>query len=138
VTAVVQVARESALVEAAEADRAIASGGSAGPLLGVPITVKEAFRVAGLHSTWGLPDNRDFVAERDATVVRRLRRAGVIVVGTTNVATLLGDFGQSANEIYGATNNPWDIVGPLYEDDTAITFAELLADLVGGFQPPPL
>ena len=109
-TAVVEVAREAALVAAADADRALSAETADGrPLLGLPVTVKEAFRVAGLHSTWGLPAFRDHVADRDATVVRRLRRAGAVVIGTTNVATMLGDFGQSANEVYGATANPWDL-----------------------------
>lgn len=62
-----------------------------------------------MHSTWGNPAFRDFVADGHATVVRRLRRAGAIVVGTTNVAFMLGDFAQTANQLYGVTNNPWDM-----------------------------
>ena len=79
-----------------------------GPLHGVPMTIKDSLDVAGLHTTWGNPAFTDYVADRDATVVRRLRRAGAIVIGKTNVHFMLVDFGQTANEIYGATNNPWD------------------------------
>jgi amidase len=102
--AVVETRREAALAEADAVDR----GAATGPLRGVPITVKEAFHVAGMHSTWGNPAFRAFVADRDATVVSRLRAAGAVVVGTTNVAFMLGDFGQTANELYGTTVNPWD------------------------------
>jgi amidase len=115
------------------------------------LTIKEGFNVAGLHTTWGNPAFKDFVADSDATVVRRLEQAGAIIIGKTNLHFMLADFGQTANELYGVTNNPWDttrtpgglpvgaqIVGPLYEDDTAITFAELLGDVIGGYEPPPV
>jgi Amidase len=71
------------------------------------MTIKEAFNVAGLHTTWGNPLFRDYVAARDATVVARLKQAGAIVVGKTNVHFMLADFGQTANDLYGVTNNPW-------------------------------
>jgi amidase len=86
VNAVVEIQRATALQQAAAADRAVARGEALGPLHGVPTTIKEAFHVAGLHSTWGNPAFRDFVAEADATVVRRLKQAGAIIIGTTNVA----------------------------------------------------
>ncbi len=89
------------------ADAALARGVRR-PLLGVPITVKEAFNVAGLPTTWGYPQFRGFVPERDALVVSRLKEAGAIIIGKTNVPQGLGDF-QSYNEIYGTTNNPWDV-----------------------------
>ena len=78
-----------------------------GALLGVPITVKEAFGVAGLPSSWGVPAFAKNVVHEDAAVVARLRKAGAIVLGKTNVPPMLGDF-QTTNEIYGTTNNPWD------------------------------
>jgi Amidase len=62
-----------------------------GPLHGVPISVKEALNVAGMHTTWGNPAFREFAAGRDATVVARLRAAGAVVVGKTNVAMMLDD-----------------------------------------------
>src|SRR4029453_18085479 len=95
--AVVQLRAEEAL-----------QGAARGPLHGVPLTVKDAFDVAGLPTTWGNPAFAGHVAGSDATVVRRLKRAGAIVVGKTNVALMLGDFGQTANPLHGTTNNPWD------------------------------
>jgi amidase len=72
------------------------------------MTIKEAFPVAGVRSTWGSPLFADHVAERDAVVVRRLREAGAVLVGTTNVPPMLADVSQTANELYGRTLNPWD------------------------------
>src|SRR4051794_3286744 len=108
VNAVVETCRSAALDAGAAADRAVANGEPTGPLHGVPMTIKEAFPVAGMHSTWGSPRFADHVAERDAVVVRRLREAGAVLVGTTNVAPMLADVSQTANELYGRTSNPWD------------------------------
>ncbi len=108
VNAVVELRQEEALEEAEAADRS-APDGVPGPLHGVPMTVKESFNVAGLLTTWGNPAFKDYVADTDATVVRRLRHAGAIIVGKTNVHAMLADYGQTANDIYGVTNNPWDL-----------------------------
>lgn len=94
--------------EAAKAADAALARGERRPLLGVPMTIKEAFNVAGLPTTWGSPQFAHFVPEDDALVVSRLRSAGAIVLGKTNVPLALADF-QSYNEIYGTTNNPWDL-----------------------------
>jgi len=77
-------------------------------LLGIPMTVKESYNIAGLPTTWGMPLYRDHVPADDAVQVSRLRAAGAVVLGKTNVPFMLGDL-QSFNEIYGTTNNPWDI-----------------------------
>jgi amidase len=77
------------------------------PLLGLPVTVKEAIDVAGLPTTWGLPGTQDARAARDAVVVERVKAAGAIIVGKTNVPVMLADW-QTANPVYGVTNNPWD------------------------------
>ncbi len=77
------------------------------PLLGLPMTVKEAFNLAGAPTTWGEPQFKDNVPSEDSVVVERLRAAGAVVFGKTNVPLMLGDI-QSFNEIYGTTNNPWD------------------------------
>src|SRR5262245_38056272 len=106
--AVVELRREAALRDAAAADDALARGEDLGPLHGVPMTIKESFNVDGLRTTWGNPAFKDFVADSDATLVRRLRDRGAIILGKTNVALMLGDFGQTANDLYGVTNNPWD------------------------------
>lgn len=93
---------------AAKAADAARARGEDKPLLGVPITVKEATDVEGLKTTWGFPAFKDFVAKADAAVVERLKDAGAIIVGKTNVATFLADW-QSNNAIYGRTNNPYDL-----------------------------
>lgn len=92
---------------AADADAAIARG-ERKPLLGVPMTVKEQFNVAGLPTTWGHPEFKAWKPEIDALVVERLKTAGAIIIGKTNVPLDLGDW-QSFNEVYGTTNNPWDL-----------------------------
>jgi amidase len=77
------------------------------PLFGVPMTVKESFNVAGLPTTWGHVRYKDNIAARDAAVVQRLKAAGAIILGKTNVALDLADL-QSDNPLYGRTNNPHD------------------------------
>jgi amidase len=142
--AVVELRREAALREAAAADEALARGAGVGPLYGVPMTVKDGFNVAGLHTTWGNPAFKDHVAAADATVVRRLREAGAVVVGKTNVAFMLGDFGQTANELSGVTNNPWDTArtpggssgGAAAALSAGMTFLEYGSDLVGSIRVP--
>src|ERR1700727_922751 len=98
---------ERARQAAAAADIALRRGDQR-KLLGIPITIKEAFNVAGLPTTWGFPQFKDFVPKEDAVVVARAKREGAVLLGKTNVPEGLGDF-QSYNEIYGTTNNPWDI-----------------------------
>ena len=95
---------DRALSAAAKADGELAGGNIAGPLHGVPVTVKEAFNIAGLATTWGVPPLRDNIADTDAEVVKRLRQAGAVFMGKTNVPFGLGDI-QTYNEIYGVTNN---------------------------------
>jgi amidase len=142
--AVVELRSDQALREAASADEATARGGTLGPLHGVPMTIKDSFDVAGLHTTWGNPAFKDHVAGSDATVVRRLRQAGAIVVGKTNVAFMLGDFGQSANELYGFTSNPWDPArtpggssgGAAAAVAAGMAFLDYGTDLVGSVRLP--
>ena len=97
---------DRAVAAAREADAARARG-EVRPLLGVPMTVKESFHVAGLPTTWGIPAFREFIADTDALAVARVKAAGAVVLGKTNVPFGLGDM-QSYNDIYGTTNNPWD------------------------------
>jgi amidase len=91
---------------AEDADSALARG-ERRPLLGLPMTVKEQFTIAGLPTTWGFPHFRDWRADTDCLPVQRLKAAGAVVLGMTNVPLGLADW-QSYNEIYGTTNNPWD------------------------------
>lgn len=90
------------------ADQALANGRSFGPLHGVPMTIKEAFDIAGLPSTWGFPEYRDNVAQQNSVAVQRFIDAGAVLFGKTNVPVALSDW-QSFNPIYGTTNNPWDV-----------------------------
>ena len=94
--------------QAAEADAALARG-ERRPLLGVPMTVKEAFNVAGLPTTWGLPPFRDFVPRQDAVAVQRLKAAGAVILGKTNVPSALADW-QCANPVYGRTVHPLSLI----------------------------
>lgn len=142
--AVVELRREVALREAAMADEAIAGGREGGPLHGLPVTIKDSFDVAGLHTTWGNPAFQDYVADRDATVARRLKQAGAIIVGKTNPHFMLADFGQTANELYGVTNNPWDTTrtpggssgGAAAALSAGLTFLDYGSDLVGSIRIP--
>ncbi|WP_315783779.1 MULTISPECIES: amidase [unclassified Bradyrhizobium] len=98
---------DRALEAARRADAALARGESR-PLLGLPLTVKESYNIAGLPTTWGFPQQKDFIAAEDALTVTRAKEAGGIVLGKTNVPLGLGDW-QSYNDIYGTTNNPYDL-----------------------------
>lgn len=97
---------EAARAEAAAADRRIAAG-EVLPLLGVPFTVKEMLSVAGMPHTQGALARRDWVAERDATVVARLRAAGAIPLGVSNVPEW-GMWFETYNLLRGRTSNPYD------------------------------
>lgn len=138
--AVVALRADQALEEAAQRDEAEANG----PLWGVPITVKEAFNVAGLHTTWGNPAFKDYVSDWDATVVSRLREAGAVIVGKTNTHFMLADFAQTFNEMYGQTNNPWNVEltpggssgGSAAAVAASETFLDFGSDLVGSVRIP--
>ncbi len=90
--------------------RALDAGGreNAGPLFGVPMTVKESFDYAGHPTTWGYKFREAHCAPDDALAVQRLEAAGAVVFGKTNVPVALADW-QSFNPIYGSTNNPWNL-----------------------------
>ena len=90
---------------AADAERA---RGANKPLLGIPMTVKESYNVAGLPTTWGIPAQKDFRPAEDALSISRVKDAGGVILGKTNVPVRLADW-QSYNDIYGTTNNPFDL-----------------------------
>ena len=105
--AIVVDVRETALQQATQADAALASGTSIGPLHGVPMTIKESYNLKGSPTTWGNPEWKDNIASEDAEAVKKLKGAGAIVFGKTNIPISLADF-QSYNEVYGTTNNPYN------------------------------
>ena len=103
----ITVTGEAALAEAAAAEREIAAGQYRGPLHGVPLALKDLFYTAGVRTTAGSKILSDFVPTEDATVVARLRAAGAISLGKTNMEEFA--FGAtSINPHYGACRNPWD------------------------------
>src|SRR5438876_2255760 len=97
---------ERARQRARAADEAAARGERA-PLLGLPITLKESFNVAGLETTCGVPEWKGYVSPHDAPAAARLHAAGTVLLGKTNVPPMLADW-QSDNPIHGRTGNPWD------------------------------
>jgi amidase len=106
--AIVWQDREQAMARAKRADETLAKGSDSGPLLGVPVTIKESFAYRGSPSTWGVPSLKEANSPQTAVAVARLESSGAIVVGKTNVPVMLGDW-QSYNPIHGTTNNPWDL-----------------------------
>jgi len=98
---------DRAMEAARAADTALARGEHK-PLLGIPVTVKESYNIAGLPTTWGIPEQKNFIAKDDALAVTRVKDSGGVILGKTNVPLGLGDW-QSYNDIYGTTNNPYDL-----------------------------
>ena len=106
--AIVTLDAERALERARAIDAALARGDDAGPLAGVPFTLKDCFATAGVRTTAGHPPLAQYVPGADSTVAARLRAAGAILLGKTNVPPLAMS-AQTANEIFGRSNNPWDL-----------------------------
>ncbi len=99
---------ERALVQARGAEPAVMRGAALGPLHGVPVTVKSCIDVAGLPCACGSALRRDHVPQQDAPLVERLRAAGAIILGNTNVPEFLMAY-ETNNSLYGKTSNPWDL-----------------------------
>ncbi|SFU15448.1 amidase [Pseudovibrio denitrificans] len=108
VNAISQLRLDEARREAEASDAARARGQALGALAGIPCTVKEAFHVAGLRSTAGAKHLEDNLVEEDAPVVAKLKHAGAIVLGKTNIPAMTADW-QTYNDIFGITRNPWNM-----------------------------
>ena len=106
--AIVTLDIERAMQRAREADEALAGGRSWGPLHGVPFTLKDCFETAGVRTTAGHPPLAAYVPDVDSTVAVRLKAAGAILLGKSNVPPLAMS-AQTSNEIFGRTSNPWDV-----------------------------
>ena len=140
--AVVSLDAESARRQAEAADAAHRRGEATKPLHGVPMTIKDAYDVQGLRTTVGTPV-LDRVARRDGTVAARLRAAGAIIVGHTNVPPWLADY-RSENPIFGRTANPWDLArtpggssgGAAAAVAVGMTPLEIGSDLAGSIRLP--
>ncbi|PWU50577.1 amidase [Micromonospora sp. S4605] len=141
--AVVATDLDRARAEARAADDARARGRPLGPLHGLPMTVKDVFETAGLRTTAGAAELAEHVPARDADAVARLRAAGAIVYGKTNVPRYAGDF-QTWNERYGLTVNPWrpDRTAGGSSGGSAVAVAagmspiELGSDIAGSIRAP--
>lgn len=137
--AVVTVDADRAMADAAARD----ASAPAGVLHGLPITVKDAIEVGGMRSTGGSPALRDHVPAADAPVVARLRQAGAVVIGKTNVPEWSGDI-QTYNDLFGTTNNPWDLSvtpggssgGPAAAVAAGLTSFEVGTDIGGSIRIP--
>jgi amidase len=143
VHAVVTLDADRARKAATAADEATARGESSGALHGLPITIKDAIEVEGIRSTGGAIELTDHVPTADAPAVARLKAAGAIVYGKTNLPRWSGDL-QSYNEIFGTTNNPWDPSrvpggssgGPAAAVACGLTSFELGTDIGGSIRIP--
>ncbi len=107
--AVITLDAERAYERAREADAALARGEHWGPLHGVPFTLKDAHATADMRTTTGFPPLSNYVPKVDSTVTARLKAAGGILMGKTNVHVMLADPAQTDNPIFGRTNNPWNV-----------------------------
>jgi len=141
--AVVALDPERARRAAERADEATAKGAPAGPLHGLPMTVKDVWETEGLTTTAGAPELAAHVPATDALAVGRLKAAGAIVVGKTNTPLYAGDF-QTHNELFGVTNNPWDTTrtaggssgGAAAAVAAGLTPLELGSDIGGSIRNP--
>ena len=108
VNAIVTLVAEQALENARQADEAQARGRTLGALHGLPIGIKDLVNTAGIRTTSGSRLYKDFIPDRDAIHVERIKNAGAILVGKTNTPEF-GAGSQTFNEVFGATRNPWDL-----------------------------
>lgn len=99
---------EAVLTQAREAERAVLRGDDLGPLHGVPLSIKSSIDVAGHRCEAGTRLLAGRIADEDAPLVARLRAAGAVILGVTNVPELLMAW-ETDNLLYGRTNNPWDL-----------------------------
>ena len=141
--AIVTLNEAEALAQADQADRSRAEGQPCGPLHGVPITIKDTYRVKGSRTTAGYLPLKDHIPGTDAVAVTLLKEAGAIVIGRTNTPTLAMDM-QTDNPIFGKTNNPWDVKrtpggssgGCATALATGMTSLSLGSDLAGSIRLP--
>ncbi len=106
--AIVALDADRAWAAASAADAATARGEAAGPLHGLPMTVKDVWETEGLVTSAGAAELKEYVPQADALAVGRLKAAGAIIFGKSNTPLYAGDF-QTFNDVYGITSNPWDL-----------------------------
>lgn len=143
INAVVTLDEEAALSRAKEADAALAKGENWGPLHGLPMTIKDSWETAGLRTTAGAREYENHVPKADAVPVARLKAAGAIVFGKTNLPAYAADI-QTDNPVFGKTGNPWNVEltaggssgGAAAALATGMTPLELGSDLAGSIRIP--
>lgn len=143
INAVVTLDLEKARRQARQADQMRARGEFLGPLHGVPITIKDGFQTEGMRTTSGAPQFKDHIPDANADAVQRYVDAGAIVMGKTNVPLFCAD-SQSYNELFGVTNNPWDLKrtpggssgGAVAALAAGLTGLELGSDIAGSIRLP--
>jgi amidase len=141
--AVVTLDRDRARAAAKRADDRTVAGDELGPLHGLPVTIKDAIETAGIRSTGGARELAEHVPTADAPAVARLRAAGAIVYGKTNVPKWSGNI-QTYNDLFGVTNNPWDVTrtpggssgGAATSVAAGLTSFELGTDIGGSVRIP--
>jgi amidase len=141
--AFVTVAEEQAPARARQADAALARKKPLGPLHGLPIVVKDAWATAGLRTTGGSKTLERHVPTDDAVVVERLKAAGAVIVGKTNVPLWSADW-QSYNDVAGTARNPWDPArtpggstgGGAAAMAAGLGFLEIGSDIAGSIRIP--
>ena len=134
---------EDAQTAALDADNRLAGDGDKPPLLGLPMTIKDAIATEGIRSTGGAVELADHVPDADAEVVGRVRSAGAVVFGKTNLPRWSADV-QAYNEIFGTTNNPWDLTcgpggssgGAAAAVSAGLTGADIGTDIGGSIRLP--
>lgn len=141
--AIVWLREKEALEDAKKADEAVADGEQLSALHGVPITVKEEYWVKGSPVTLNAKMYKDFIAPEDGALIKQLKKSGAIIIGKTNIPTMLMDF-QVQGEIYPAANNPYDTTrtpggssgGAAAALAAGFTTIELGSDLGGSIRLP--
>lgn len=143
VNAVVHLDTVAARRAADQCDAGADDGRGSKPLQGLPVTVKECFDVAGMPTTWGDPERAGNLAARDSVVAERLRTAGAIIIGKTNIPAYLSDW-ETANPVYGETRNPHDLDrsaggssgGAAAAVASGFSYADIGSDLGGSIRLP--
>lgn len=143
INAVVTLDAERARQQARQADELRTQGKPLGPLHGLPVTIKDAFETAGLLTTCGAPHLRDYIPAVNARAVQRYLDAGAIVFGKTNCPLFCAD-SQTYNDIFGRTNNPWNLErspggssgGAAAAVAAGLTTLELGSDIAGSIRIP--
>lgn len=143
INAIVATDLETARNRAKRADEALAKGENWGPLHGLPMTIKDSMEVVGMPCTWGSPPLKDFMPGRNAVAVQPLIDAGAVIFGKTNLPLFAMDF-QSFNDVYGQTNDPWDVTrtpggssgGAAAALAAGLTGLEIGSDIGGSIRSP--